>query len=399
MKLLFLTARPPWPPRRGDQARAAGLVEVLAERHQIHVLSLVGPSFRPAPPPCANVTLEVLRVPAPWVGFQAVAGGVATLFGSGRPIQAALFDLPAFRRHAAEMAAELKPDAAIVQLSRLAHVLPALGGVPVALDLIDSLALNMENRARHSGLLAPLWRFEASRLLAWERAAVGRAALSTVVAERDRAFLGGERLRVLPFGIEIPASLPERPAAPEYELVLTGNLGYFPSVEGATFFIREVWPLLCASWPEIRLLLAGARPARSLRRLAAATPGVDLVADPPDLRAQLRRGAIAVAPLRAGSGTPIKVLEAMAAGLPVVASPSALDGLDGLPPAAAARAGDAGAFTAAILALLSDAGAAERQRSLAFEWVAERHDRRAVADLFENWLATLAARVPTRLSQ
>lgn len=389
MKLLFLTARPPWPPRRGDQARAAGLIEVLAERHQIHVLSLVGPSFKPAPPPCANVTLEVLRVPAPWVAFQAITGGLAALCGSRRPIQAALFDLPAFRRHAAEMVAELQPDAAVVQLSRLAHVLPALGGVPVVLDLIDSLALNMENRAKHSGLLAPLWRFEAGRLLAWERAAVAEAALSTVVAERDRTFLGGERLRVLPFGIEIPASLPERPAAPEYELVLTGNLGYFPSVEGATFFIREVWPRLCAELPEIRLLLAGARPARSLRRLAAATPGVDLVADPPDLRQQLRRGAIAIAPLRAGSGTPIKILEAMAAGLPVVASASALDGLDGLPAGAAAGAGDAASFAAAILALLADPAAAEKQRSMASEWVAERHDRRAVAGLFESWLSGL----------
>lgn len=389
MKLLFLTARPPWPPRRGDQARAAGLIEVLAERHEIQVLSLVGPSFKPEPPPMANVSLEVLRVPAVWVGIQAIAGGTAAVFGSRRPVQAALFDLPAFRRHAAEIVAESSPDAVIVQLSRLAQVLPSLSGVPVILDLIDSLALNMENRAAHSSLLAPLWRLEAKRLLAWERAAIEQAEAATVVAERDRAFLGGEKLRVLPFGIEIPPELPPRAAAPEYELVLTGNLGYFPSVDGVTFFLREVWPRLCAAQPEVKLLLAGARPPHALKKLAAATPGVDLVADPPDLREQLRRGAIAIAPLRAGSGTPIKILEAMAAGLPVVASPSALAGLDSFPTAAARSAADPAAFADGILALLADPAAAEAQRRLAYDWVKARHDRRAVAAGLEAMIGSL----------
>jgi glycosyltransferase involved in cell wall biosynthesis len=389
LKIVFITARPPWPPRRGDQARAAGLIEVLAERHEIRVLSLVGPGFKPEPPPVENVSLEVLRVPALWVGLKAIAGGVATLFGGRRPVQAALFDLPSLRHHAAEVLDEARPDLVVVQLSRLADVLPALRGYPVLLDLIDSLALNMQNRAARGGLPAPFWRAEARRLLAWERAAVQSATVATVVAERDRAFLGGDRLRLLPFGIEIPEALPERTAAPEYELVLTGNLGYFPSVDGVRWFLREVWPLLCAELPEVRLLLAGARPSRSLRRLAFATPGVDLVADPPDLKAELRRGALALAPLRAGSGTPIKILEAIAEGLPVVASPMALEGLDRLPAGAAARAANAIEFRDAILRLLADPEVAEKQRRIAFEWVAEHHDRRKVAAQLESLLPKL----------
>lgn len=385
MKVVFITARPPWPPRRGDQARAAGLIEVLAERHEIRVLSLVGPGFKPAPPPVDSVTLEVLRVPALWVALKAIFGGIAMVLGGRRPVQAAMFDLPSLRHHAAEVLDEFKPDLVVVQLSRLADVLPALRPYPVLLDLIDSLALNMENRAARGGFLAPLWRIEARRLLAWERAAVETATVSTVVAERDRAFLAaGGKLRLLPFGIEVPDTLPPRAAAPEYELVLTGNLGYFPSVDGVTWFLREVWPLLCAELPEIRLMLAGARPSRALRRLAAATPGVDLVADPADLKAELRRGAIALAPLRAGSGTPIKILEAMAEGLPVVASPMALEGLDALPAGAAAKAADASQFRDEILRLLADPAAAERQRTAAFEWVGERHDRRQVAAQLEN---------------
>lgn len=398
MKLLFLTARPPWPPRRGDQARAAGLIEVLAERHEIRVLSLQGPSFQPAPPPCTNVTLEVLRVPSVFVAVKAITGGLALLLGGRRPVQAALFDLPALRLQAAEVVAEFQPDVVIVQLSRLADVLPALAGTPVLLDLIDSLALNIARRAEHSALLAPFWRLEAARLLAWEQAAVEKVALATVVAERDRAFLGlpADRLQVLPFGIEAPAELPRRPGPHEFELVLTGNLGYFPSVVGIGRFLREVWPLLCAAMPEIRLLLAGARPAASLRRLVAATLGVELVADPPDLRAQLRRGAVAIAPLEAGSGTPIKVLEAMAEGLPVVASPAALGGLDDLPDGAVRRAENPREFADAILELLEKPAAAAAQAERAFAWVAARHDRRGVAERLEGMLEKIVTAAPPR---
>lgn len=389
MKLLFLTARPPWPPRRGDQARAAGLIEVLAERHDIRVLSLQGPSFKPTPPPRDNVTLEVLRVPSVWVALKAVVGGIGLLLGGRRPVQAALFDLPALRRQAAEVMAEFQPDVVIVQLSRLADVLPALGDTPVLLDLIDSLALNITRRAEHASLLGPFWRLEAARLLAWERAAAERVALATVVAERDRAFLGlpAERLRVLPFGIEAPAMLPARSQPSEFELVLTGNLGYFPSVVGIGRFLDEVWPILCLALPEIRLLLAGARPPRSLRRRVLGTPGVELVADPADLRAQLRRGLVAIAPLEAGSGTPIKVLEAMAEGLPVVASPAALGGLDALPEGAVRRAASPREFCRAILELLADPAAAAAQAGKAFEWVVARHERRAVAARLEEMLA------------
>jgi len=391
MKLLFLTARPPWPPRRGDQARAAGLIEVLAARHEIRVLSLAGPSFKPEPPPCEGVELEILRVPAIFVGVKAITGGMAALIGSRRPIQAALFDLPSLRFQAKALLEEFRPDAVIVQLSRLADVLPALEGFPVLLDLIDSLAFNMDRRAAHSGPLAPLWRLEARRLLAWERAAIEAAGLATVVAERDREFLGvsAERLRVLPFGIEVPEVMPERGASPEYELVLTGNLGYFPSVEGIHFFLREVWPKLCAARPEIRLLLAGARPGYTLRRLAESTPGVDLIADPPDLRAELRRGSIALAPLRAGSGTPIKILEAMAEGVPVLASPAALDGLSGLPAEAAARADNAEQFCAKTLELLEQPQEGTAQAERAFGWLKKHHDRVAVASQLEELLQEL----------
>jgi hypothetical protein len=102
-------------------------------------------------------------------------------------------------------------------------------------------------------------------------------------------------------------------------LVITGNLGYFPTAEGIEWWLRAVWPEVRRRFEGVRLRLSGARPSRSLERLARAA-GAELQASPPDLRAVLREATIALAPARCGSGLPLKVLEAWAQGVPVVAT-------------------------------------------------------------------------------
>src|SRR4029077_6237579 len=94
------------------------------------------------------------------------------------------------------------------------------------------------------------------------------------------------------------------------------------------FFLAEVWPLLRAAVPGLGLVVAGDRPPPGLaRRLQAA--GGTLVVAPPDLRGLLATATVAIAPLRCGSGVPLKVLDAWSAGVPVVASPFAAAGVGG----------------------------------------------------------------------
>ena len=124
----------------------------------------------------------------------------------------------------------------------------------------------------------------------------------------------------------VRAARPARPPG-EAELAITGNLGYFPTARGVAWFLDEVWPEVARKYPRARLLVAGARPPRSLVRRVRAVGG-RLVADPDDLPALLAAADLALAPLLAGSGTPIKLLEALAAGIPAVATPAAAEGLD-----------------------------------------------------------------------
>ena len=137
--------------------------------------------------------------------------------------------------------------------------------------------------------------------------------------------------------------------------MLTGNLGYFPNRDAARFLLAEVWPRLRRARPDLRLVVAGDRPPSSLaRRLAAA--GATLATRPPDLRALLAEATVAVAPLRCGSGVPLKVLDAWAAGVPVVASSFAAAGADGEPERDLLVADAPHEWEAQVTRLLDDAG-------------------------------------------
>jgi glycosyltransferase involved in cell wall biosynthesis len=113
-----------------------------------------------------------------------------------------------------------------------------------------------------------------------------------------------------------------------WRAVFVGHLRYPPNRRAVHRLLGAIWPALRARYPRMRLTLAGRRPSRSLRRRASRTLGVDLAADPEDLHAFYRDADVAIIPLEQGGGSRLKVLEAFALGVPVVATDKAVEGLD-----------------------------------------------------------------------
>jgi polysaccharide biosynthesis protein PslH len=163
-----------------------------------------------------------------------------------------------------------------------------------------------------------------------------------------------------------PNSLPwvDAPAVPEFpRLVFSANFEYHPNIDAVAFLVGEIWPEVRKLYPEIRLRLVG----RGDRLLTQILPerllensGIEVTGPVDDARAEIAQARIVVAPLRAGSGTRIKILEAWAAARCVVATPLDSEGLAARDGVNIALASDAAGFAAAVARLLDDSEARQR---------------------------------------
>src|SRR5262249_50225779 len=155
-------------------------------------------------------------------------------------------------------------DVVHAQLVRTADYLPRDRPPAAVVDLIDALAANFARRAAHErGPLAVLAGAEAGRLRRYGGDPLRRGGPGLVVAGRARAGLrGGERVRVVPNGVDLGALPYVENGRPAARIVFAGNLGYFPNVDAAIFLARDVLPRVRAAVPGAELHLVGARPAR-----------------------------------------------------------------------------------------------------------------------------------------
>jgi glycosyltransferase involved in cell wall biosynthesis len=106
-----------------------------------------------------------------------------------------------------------------------------------------------------------------------------------------------------------------------------GRMDYYPNQECMSRFCDQVWPMLRARRPNLKLLIVGADPSPAMRQLGE-RPGVTVTGSVPDVRPYVRKSAVMVAPLAIARGTQNKILEAMAMGVPVVTSRVAAGGVD-----------------------------------------------------------------------
>jgi glycosyltransferase involved in cell wall biosynthesis len=180
-------------------------------------------------------------------------------------------------------------------------------------------------------------------------------------------------------------------------VLLSGNLGYRPTIEAAIWFSRRVWPELTRAVPGVRWLLVGARPARVIRNLAR-LPNVEVHGDVPDVARFLARATVAIAPMTIGSGIPMKVVEAWSAGVPVVADPWAAEGLGHTAAQALAVAASRDEWVVTLRRLLLDQPAAQELGQRGHREWSRRFQRERVFESIREAVSVAAARRRSRTS-
>ncbi|MGW0703060.1 glycosyltransferase [Streptomyces sp. NPDC002867] len=238
----------------------------------------------------------------------------------------------------------------------LAEHLPPDLALPVVL-VEENIEYLIDRQVPASGQrYAASWRVARAReLRAWSR-----ASLVGGVCEEDVAVMVGDLpdlpVAVMPNGTD---HLPRIAVSREHKVegrhvAFVGNYTWGPTLQGAWSLVREIWPRVHARLPSVRLSLVGAGMPDDLRAAALTAPGVTAVGEVDSVLPTLEAADLFVCPLWTASGVKVKMIEALAAGCPVVCSSSALRGLPSTAGTAVAVADDPWSMSDAIVALLRD---------------------------------------------
>jgi glycosyltransferase involved in cell wall biosynthesis len=231
---------------------------------------------------------------------------------------------------------------------------------------------------------------QIGRLARFERWAMGAADAVLAVSEIDRAYLAAlgarpaDAITVVPNTIDVAEyAWATDPGGywPRYDIVFTGKLDYRPNVDAVLWFAETVWPRIVVRRPGTTWAIVGQQPHRRLAHLRDVS-GVTLTGRVPTILPYLARSQVYVAPLRIGSGTRLKLIEAMAAGMAIVSTTVGAEGFPVVNGEQLILADDPDSFAAAVLSLLDDIdrrvalGAAARAYAGHYDW-------RRVAPLLE----------------
>ncbi len=186
---------------------------------------------------------------------------------------------------------------------------------------------------------------------------------------------GGRRIVVVPNAVDCAFYRPPQPPLERNGILIVGNYQNLPNVDAVTWFMAEVWPLVRQGNGSAELTLVGAEMPEEVRAHGR-REGVAALGAVPELRPFYHRHRVLAVPIRAGSGTRLKLFEAFAAEIPAVSTTLGAEGIDCSADEHLLIADAAPAFAAAILRLLDDRELGAKLAGAASRWVKERHDWR-----------------------
>ncbi len=305
-----------------------------------------------------------------------------------RPDMVEEFESETFRACLKQTASRWR--AAIVQLeftwmAQYAGAYPAAKTILVEHDITFDLKEQLLRTTAETGAARVEMEQQLARWRGFETKAWQAVDSVVVMSEKDaQAAASARSLAVIPNGVDCERFQPSDTEPEPRRLLFIGSFAHLPNLLALDFFLREVWPLL---GPDYQLhIIAGSRPDyfREFHKAAVTVelnqPGIECEGFVADVRDAYRRAELVLAPLTASAGTNIKVLEAMAMGRAVIATPAGLNGLDLNPGRDVICEATATALAREIMALSADPARRKGLERHARETVVSRYDWDAIGE-------------------
>lgn len=370
MNILFLCHRMPYPPNKGDKIRSFNEIKHLGARHKLHLAFLVDDERDLA-------QLESLRGYCSGIDYQLISPKWQRLKVLPYLATALPLSVPYFYSARLQAAVDRVLDCGEIDLvfcfsSPMAQYVfksrhyggGRLAGARLAMDFVDVDSDKWRMYSASQGFpRSRVYRREWLRLQEYESMIGERFDWSFFVSDKElelfRSFCPGASASTVANGVDReyfgccpPPAAGEEPGP---VILFTGAMDYFPNEDAVLHFAKDLLPLIRRKLPDARFYVVGSNPGERVLALGRDDPGITVTGYVPDVRPYLSLARVFVAPFRIARGVQNKVLEAMAAGVPVVARPEAVQGL--LAPGGCLRVAEGNdAFARAVLESLADPG-------------------------------------------
>jgi glycosyltransferase involved in cell wall biosynthesis len=329
MRVLFLTPEVPHPPDSGGRIKTSTVLDYLRARHDVAVLCF---RRRPVDEAQQRWAAGLPRVRTLPLNRGRDAGTLFRSYVHGVPLSIERNRIAAMATMVEEEIAGASFDAVFVDHWLMAQYVPASFRGLRLLHEHNAESLIWKRQAARSG--NPLLKLEARRVKSYEAGLLSRFDKVFAVSSADREALidlgaPAERVEVLP-NIPDPDLLQLPPLTfeqAETAVAYLGTLSWQPNIDGLTRFATEVFPMVNERMPDCRFLVAGRDAPSNLVTVLKRIRGVEFLGDISDPEALYRRARVMVEATETGGGTKLKILNSLARGLPVVASPEAAEGL------------------------------------------------------------------------
>lgn len=332
-KALMLTSLMPFPPLDGAAVRNWQMFHHLSDKMDVNVFAR---TIRPPSPEVIRAAsspslhFELNNVARPSVPMKAICA--LRLLFSRYPVQVGGYEFASQRKALASLLAKTHFDLIQIEpwLSSYWSQIKKTGAVTVvSFHNIESELMFRQAKIEPSIGRRLLKRFDGNRMACIEESLFHESDLSVVTTEREQVLLKERfpdaRIIVAPNGVDCEA-VQLLPASNSKRILFVGTLDYGPNIDAVIHFVRNILPILRSRYRDLSFQVAGSNPGTRIMHLKN-EPKVQILGFVPDLRPVYQAASVCVAPLRAGGGSRLKILEAMAYGRPVVSTSLGCEGL------------------------------------------------------------------------
>lgn len=336
MNILFLSTENPYPPVGGHHIRTYNVLKILAERHKIYFVGFAQNKdefiyIENLKELCE--TVDIYLIPKTGFNLHFLSQVAKNLF-SKLPLTAQRFFVFDAKKKIEQHLSQNRIDLVHIDMLALAKYVESINNIPVILTNhnVESLRLYRWIQIESSVLKKTYLFPQYLKLRNFEKKMCPLFEHCIVVSEDDRQHLQNlcsfDNFVVIPNGVDTDYFKPSAEKVREKHLIWVGGMTGPYNSDAVDYFLDQIWPIVKDEMPDVTIDFVGSSPTKKLQKKASIDNNIKVIGFIEDIRPLVQRASVFVAPIRSGSGTKIKVLNAMAQAKTIVATTVAAEGIE-----------------------------------------------------------------------